>query len=421
MVVQYLIDWDGLFPSNMPVDSRLCERLIRLSAMIRRNGCLIKSRYSSLVKARLLLNDSELLSGVLSEFGSLYEDFGIRVDEGGNADDLSATKEAWERYLRSTGVSPEKNDQRFVLISKESRPGSFFSQKTLDELFSTRESLAVKWARLQHFRSGRYSEFKRYFEAFSATASECVRIYDPYISLVFDTVERSENRKAWRNSFSYFLDVLLRNRNINKIDVITSVEIKQLKELTSNGRLLLFDEVVDDLIRRYSSRDGNHVAVSFHFVSSGRSFHDRFVSNGRFCFAIGHGCDICEVDDSFMQLLRQMRQGVPILRMQWRNMPVDQDRRFSDFNVFYGCSKNDVPREIGEIGVFEKDVVDIRGKAKMYPANCSAKKLSDIADKFRWGRYANGEQVQNPVAVVNDVAVNVNPREIVNKTDEDDF
>ena len=241
MVVQYLIDWDGLFPSstdpsNIPVDSRLCERLIRLSAMIRRNGCLIKSRYSSLAKARLSLSDNVLLCGVLSEFNSLYKDFGIRVDDGQNADDLVKTTEAWDQYLLSTGVSRGKNDQRFVLISSESRPGRFFSQQTLDELSSNSESLAVKWTRLQHFEAGKYSEFKRYFESFSATASKYMRIYDPYISSMFDSVDpedhidpnrkgenqRAKTRKAWRNSFAYFVDVLLRNNNIEKIDIVTT-------------------------------------------------------------------------------------------------------------------------------------------------------------------------------------------------------
>lgn len=181
---------------------------------------------------------------------------------------------------------------------------------------------------------------------------------------------------------------------------------------------MLFDEVVDDLIKRYSSRGGSRVTVSFHFVSSECSFHDRFVSNGRFCFAIGRGCDICEADDAFVNLLEMRRHRKQIYRMQWRNMPADTNRKFSDFNVFYGCSKNDAPCEIG---VFEEDVVSTNGKSKMYPGDCYARELSDIADKFRWGTDSNEVRVRNPVAVVNDVTVNINPRATPNRNSDDDF
>ncbi len=409
MVVQYLIDWESLFPANTAIDIRLCEQLLRLSAMIRRNGCLIRSRYSSLAIVRLSLNTNELFCGVLSEFGSLYEDFGIRVDHDVPqcADNLHATQEAWKRYLQSTGLSYERNDSRFVLISREPGRGVFFCQRTLDQVLSDRGGLAVLWTRVQHFGSGLYSDFKKYFEAFVAATDKSIRIYDPYGGEIFAPVKNAANIKAWRNSFAYILGVLLHNQNIEKIDIITSMDVKPLQDRLKRSQKLLFAEVIQDLIQGYSTLPNNGVTVSFHFLSGGRSFHDRFIANNRFCFAVGHGCDVCEAGNAYFELIRRQNRGEEILNMQWRSMPPNRAWEFSDFNVFYGCSRFEAP---SEICVFENGGVNTNGSSRMYPSGCRARNFGAISDCFEWGDYRCAGNGLGQV-VVNNVTININPQE----------
>jgi hypothetical protein len=226
---------------------------------------------------------------------------------------------------------------------------------------------------------------------------------------MFDSVKNSARGKEWRNSFAYIMSVLLRNHNIDKIDIITSLEVQQLRDLVNGGGRLLFAEVVEDCLLRYATMPNNAVAVSFHFVSGGRSFHDRFIANGRFCFAIGHGLDVCKAGFAYDDLIKRANRGEHIFDLQWRNMQQREGWQFSDFNVFYGCSKVDVP---SGICVFEDENVDSKGFSRMYPESSVARRFSEIFDRFDWGRYQVQVDNQNQFAVniKDNVTVKINQR-----------
>jgi hypothetical protein len=121
--------------------------------------------------------------------------------------------------------------------------------------------------------------------------------------------------------------------------------------------------------------------INLHFLSrspdaSSHAFHDRFISNCHFCFAIGHGCDICGSDDHYTESL------IP---------PVDR-RVLTDFNVFYGCSKRMHPEELS---VFEP--------VNMYPGFSSFKALThrDLLqmNRFSLGRLPAGTPINKDVGL----------------------
>ena len=408
MVIQYLIDWENLIPDTSGnCSERLCVQLLRLMAAVRRNGVLVNSNYvEQVISRRYSIDNNRLIDRVLDEVISVYRDFGERVDSIENpANNLNETIELWGLYLTATGVSISSGDVRFVVVGAAGGiDGDFYCCNSLEDALE----IGDPWTRLLHFPRGRHLNFRKYIEAFFAAAVENVRIYDPYLSSAFKSVERARCVKAWRNSLYYILRVILRNNHIKIIDVITTDHIETYR----------VNEIIADIIRPCSaSRDeGNIAELAFHFVDSRRSFHDRFLSNGRFCFAIGHGCDVCEVDDAYQEIEERARKGEHIFGMQWRNMPHQGTEVFSDFNVFYGCSRNNVPNGVP---VFMERRVDEQGESIIYPSECRARRLEDIRTRIdNNGNVVNRfvgipENPQNPVFSNNRVAVSINPLTLV--------
>ena len=394
MVRQYLIDWESLIPNaSDSCSERIVEQVLRLATIVRRNGCLIKSTYTeSSLKRLLSQSNHQLFKQALSEMDKVYQDFGLRVDSiDSPASNSRQTIDKWRLYLRETGVSFGRNDARCVVVGSIER-GDFYCGKSLDDVLRDRD----EWTRLQHFEGGTYSDFTKYIGAFSATAKDYIRIYDPYLAMAFDCVVQSESKKAWRNSLYYLLGVFLKNRHVKKFDVITSLDLDRLETFH-------LDEVIEDMIRPLSGSRGDMSAdLSFHFIDNQRSFHDRFLVNGRFCFAIGHGCDVCEVDEPYRQTCIRSRRGESVLNREWRNMPRAGEFEFSAFNVFYGCSKTDAP---DGVPVFNESRADSHGEAPIFPKGCHARNIADVIDRF----IGNNEPTHPVLCVNNRINVFINP------------
>lgn len=410
MIIQYLIDWENLIPDEGGnCSERLCEQLLHLMCAVRRNGVLVNSTYvERLILQRKSADNSRLIDRVLDEVIASYRDFGERVDTVDDpAANLNETINRWQEYLMATGVEFGRRDFRCVVVGAAGHLDcGFYCCKSLEEALE----IGGHWARLLHFNRGPVLDFRKYIEAFSASAENHVRIYDPYLSSAFKSVERASSVKAWRNSLYFLLGIVLKNNHITMLDIIT----------TDNISSYFFSEVVEDIITPLSrSRHDQNIAdLSFHFVNSERSFHDRFLSNGRFCFAIGHGCDVCEADRDYQNLEKQARAGEQIWIRQWRNMPRLGTEELSGFNVYYGCSKNNVPRGVP---VFMERNANEQGESIIYPSGCWARRLEDI----RTGVGDNGE-VQNrflgiPGNQRNPVVANDRIRVFVNPLTCDDF
>lgn len=406
MIVQYLIDWDSfLCQSSSSIDDRTCESLIRLTKVIRRNGCLVVSTYSKrMIALHINSTGKALPNSVLCEFESIGKDFGLMVDEGTRpAENLQSTIEAWKQYAFDAGARFKKADPRYVLVTKNAsgRKGSFYCELCPDAVLAS--NLALEWSRLQHFNKDNGSGFRDYLESFVATADEYIRVYDPYLSTIFDSVVESGNVKAWRNSFAFLLSVFLRNNHVKCFDFVTRMTKQQRDLMNCRGEhILLFSEVVE-LLKRYVEKRSERTELSFHFVDGDRSFHDRFFSNGRFCFAIGHGCDVCEIDNGFIDLVRRKREGEYIHSTQWRSMPRQGEEKFTDFNVFYGCSKKNAPKGHS---VFKERKPHCSGEAEIYPAHCRARKFEEILHWFDFSRTAD---MKNPIRITPNVFVSINP------------
>ena len=410
MIVQYLIDWESFFPPDKDLDRiaaiSISREMALLSACIRRNGAVIRSAYidNALGKAEKLASEKGLveIAGLIEDSRSLYMEFGILVDnENSKATSLMSTIDKWRAYLEGCGIYMQnrRDDVRFVLISNAPSKKSFYSICQLRNAYCS-ETLAYKWSTLLRYEDGNIPVptqvghycLKDYLEAFSSATVENIRIYDPYISAIFDSVDgvrKNENAKAWRISLAFILDVVAKNKHIRRVDIITKRTRDQRERARdSNSPILRFGEVIDDILRRMA----REIIVSFHFLRDEDDMHDRFMASDWYAFAIGHGFDVCKAEESY-----KSSSG-----LQLRNIPTTTDMRFSTFNVFYACSKNTAPDGIGLFGL---RTVNDKGESDMYPANCSCRSYDEVADWFEYGKYAR----ENPFRIGN-VTISINER-----------
>ena len=415
MVVQFLIDWDGILSSiDLSRDSRERVQLFHLAQLIQKNGCLINSQYveSRLTYWRFKGETSVEWTAALSQFDALYKDFGIKVDVGNKAGRFIDTIAKWKSYLDVTGVNYANcaKDERCILVSKsEPKKRDFFKETNLTDYMQRSSNRCIGWAKLQHFSPATLFDFKAYLEAFVAAAKDYIRIYDPYLSLAFLPVCGKEDGrvKAWRNSLQFLMSVFLRNDKIKAYDIVTSYsKFENWFDNRPTAKLML-DEVICDILKGFVAQRKTSPLISFHFLTEGpkSDFHDRFLVNGRFCFAIGHGCDVCRVDDGFENLLKREKDGAHILGNQWRHPPHLDEQNLSSFNVFYGCSSKAVPCELS---IFAPENIDSRGESDMYPQGCYARPFPEIKQSFVMSDN-NGNNVVSVPCGQNNITVRVNP------------
>lgn len=372
MVVQFLIDWDDILSSiDLSKDTLECALFAHLARLIQKNGCLINSHYteSTLVK---WLNQKKLSvgwNGVLSSYYDLYHDCGLRVDSEHIANSILETITQWKTYLDASGIdfSANAEDGRCILLSKAGGGGGvFYANISLHKYIDNEDNLSSRWCRLQHFSETGVGvkDFLAYLEAFAATAKEYIRIYDPYLSLAFLPLNGPYAKDAilWRNSFQFLMSLFFKNSHVETFDIVTSVHPEKITKYL-HGALpgvnrLRIQEVLSNFLVRNVTRRSRPANIALHFLekNSGDDFHDRFLVNGRFCFAIGHGCDIC---------------------CGYKN---SKPQLTSSFNVFYGCSSKDVP---SGLSVFshkpDKYPLDI------YPQGSSARPFGNIKEWFDMG------------------------------------
>ncbi len=398
MVVQILIDWDGIFKSvDMSPDSRKSGKVIRhlylLALLIQQNGCLINSHYIETVLKNLLDRDNgkwDDRKSIINIFRDLYQNYSIKVDQGQNALTLQDTISWWSCFISTTGVKFSKGDKRCILLSNfEENDGRFFKKVNLESFINNENdvNLCSSWSSLQHFSKNDFESFNGYLESFAATAKDYIRIYDPYFSEAFLPFQGNNPRKIkdWRISFKYLMSVLLKNNNITKIDIVTFSPEKA----NIFNKLQIHD--VCHLLQKIIGSRKCSATISLHFLksSSGRDFHDRFLVNGRFCFAIGHGCDVCFNDGDF-------QEGPPQL------MP---------FNVFYGCSSKLAPDELSGFFVEANDDTPI---SRIYPCGYYAPSFDDENDNLRLFCSMGPTNSRNEMLIhcgQNDLMVRVNPQE----------
>ncbi len=401
MVVQILINWDDILSSiDMSHDTIECGQFTQLAQLIKQNGCLIKSHYTEFSLAKWYTKGklSHRWKLVLDVFiNNLYHDFGLKVDHGQNATSFDDTVKWWNCYLQTTGIKFAHGDGRCVILSKtEKEDGVFFKSDTLSRYTNDAENQSWKWSRLQHFSNSNkdVARFKAYMESFTATAKDFIRIYDPYLSSAFMPIrgKHADTIRAWHNSFQFLMSVLLSNNNIQTYDIITSFtrDINDYLHERPTVNKLLIQQVVRDY---FVTNRKTPAKISFHFLTSpkGSEFHDRFLVNGRFCFAIGHGCDVCRGDYDFQA----------------------EHTRLSSFNVFYGCSSKSYP---SGLSVFCQKNDNSEGNPMMFPLGCSARPFNTIMSFFEMD--ATGNSVtKNEILVPcgqNDLTIRVNPLTVKN-------
>lgn len=282
----------------------------------------------------------------------------------------------------------------------------FFLVAEIGKVFEGLERTEVaNWGVMQHFGGNDESarKFERYFEAFVASSSDYIRIYDPYLATVLlplvkwkdkdgrypDDWEHARARyRIWRNSLCYLSRKMLKNRHLKRIEFITSRtrECQRFLEGAQYGNRLKLGEVIHDIfLPAFNLRHAN-IEVVFHFLNSdGRFFHDRLVANERICFSIGHGCDICDLDSGYKELCQKEFEHEIIMPQRWGLMPDDCRFRLMSFNVFYGCTSRDVIA----INVFKKSEPTyddsrqvVPGALQSYPQGCTAR------------QYRNAEQLR---------------------------
>ena len=399
MVVQILIDWDGIFKSvDMSPDSRKSGKVIRhlylLALLIQQNGCLINSHYIETVLKNLLDRDNgkwDDRKSIIKIFQDLYRNYSIKVDQGQNALTLQDTISWWSFYISTTGVKFSRGDKRCILLSNsEDNDERFFKRVNLSSFVNNDNNvnLCSSWSKLQHFSKKDFERFNACLESFAATAKDYIRIYDPYLSEAFLPFRgnRPGKIKDWQNSFKFLMSVLLQNSNVKTIDIVTSSG-----KANSYDNKLEIKEVINHLLPDIVKKRKSSVNISLHFVESSleRDFHDRFLVNGRFCFAIGHGCDVCHGDSN-------SPNGHPQLM---------------HFNVFYGCSSVMAPDELS--GFFTEFNNNDKPKiSRIYPCGYYAPSFEDknIRNLFSMGATNTGNEIVIHCGQ-NDLTVRVNPQE----------
>lgn len=382
MIIQYFIDWDGIFGGAINLEN-IQRDLCHLTAQIKRNGCVVTTEYS---RERMLVwmskFESESRMGLALTVNQLCSpDTCLNVDEATESTSLSLDKavESWKNYLHLAGLQVQtiKDDERCLFVSNsiERVKRGFYKRVTLDH--ALHENLPKVWSCFQHSAAGALSKFRKYLEAFSVALDVGkgeIRIYDPYLWNAFLPVGREfsefkryelKNHKAWRISLYELLNILVRNNFISKIDFITSLNDDDCQ---MNGFRLT--EVADDLLKPHVQYREEKLEIAFHFLTrdKGRAFHDRFMSNGRYFYSIGHGFDVCEVDSSFDD-----QQG----ELDRRNVP--RDRELTEFNIFYGGARWDC---FAELNVFKDSRCNERGLASIYPVDYRARPFEEIKDRF---------------------------------------
>ena len=384
MIIQYYIDWASIDRWAAQLDgSVIGSYLERLAGIVRRNGCLVKTQYvyESLKRMRSQIQNPQL-QGVLSDFDNLYSSgetchvLDLAAAEFSPARDDRSTLRIWKEYLSSAGFNLRIDDPRCIKVCDNSRSarGGFYIQKTLVDLFREKRLLHDQWFRVQNFGDGvARSDFLNYVRAFIALAKGFIRIYDPYLLSALLPLEESGRIKSWRNSLAFWYDLVRNNRGVRRIEFITCLtgdcrEHLNPRDPSVPARRLRISELLSDVfLRTFGQRSGD-LEISLHIVSRPRysdnyagSFHDRFLSNGRGCFAIGHGIDVLKPG----KVRTSWRSGEYLgtdFEQNWnswedksetgsrgeadeawrlvRKIPPQEETALSNFNVFFGSMED---------------------------------------------------------------------------------
>ena len=385
MTIQFLINWENVLSEyavrrtsgDMSGLQNVIAALYRLKEYISVSGCAVETEFVLRALYRLDSKTDPDLSVLQSVWNCVYTDYGLKIDGAQSAPTFDDTLKRWQAYIRNSGINTITGDTRFVVVDciEGRRNGPFYVHVPLN-LFLRCEELVRripelgKWRRLQHFPSGsQLDAFSRYLSAFSVSSAAMIRIYDPYLAEMFLPAQCPEVKaallprsigkrvEAWRNSFGKFFGVFSDNNHIRSIEVITQWTDHCEKWVKDAKELLRLDEVVKDtIVDKFRARHES-LRVDFHFVNQDSPFHDRFLSNGRSCFSIGRGVDICSDGGTEATV---------------------------GFNLFYGCTR----KEMGTFMAFGRTSRSNLQctSLEMYPSDCTAQRGSLVATVFSAGR-----------------------------------
>lgn len=361
MVLQYLIDWGYLRRHMQPA---VAIQLMSLRDLIEQNGVLIDCQL-----VRKSLNDwiedvassDFAVATVLQEFLGIYNDRGLSIesefadkDSGSGTDDFEVVFKCWKQFLVKTGKVLARCAESRVLIGAGELPTPgvrFCRPMTLESVQykSERPPCQQAWMKMQSFSDAEKSrsDFETCLEAFVSSSAGNVRIYDPYIALAFVS-----NRRAWRISLAYLVRAFSLNLNVKRIDIVTAWKglVDRYERDAAKLKGFHLAEVIDHALAPAVGERGADLTIAFHFLkkeelkeapvnlvekenlASGEdAFHDRFIANENYCFAIGHGCDVCLRD--------QVADTCPRNQRVAKALPAPENRHLGSFNVFFGVSR----------------------------------------------------------------------------------
>ncbi|MBO7434385.1 hypothetical protein J6U76_00110 [bacterium] len=180
-------------------------------------------------------------------------------------------------------VGPRGAVPAILLTDNKLLTSRFLEVGNLDDYErSQTEVTRKKWS--QMFQITEKTHLKHYFQAFAACSEHTVRLYDPYLCCVLDSDDAKQTR--WRISIKYLLQFFLKNESVHRIALVSEYErIKSILQWP------LEDFRVDCL--GHVPRN-TPITIEFWFVrpkDSSCAFHDRFVANTQYAFAIGRGLD----------------------------------------------------------------------------------------------------------------------------------
>lgn len=418
MIIQYLIDWSSIsIPSESDGDNQsmyywsLWRNLMELSRIILQNGILVKTKRTEsalsecINRLKKVTNIPVNLSGTLEYYHKLYT-----VKDNKSAvlyiDDTSDKTEIdlWEAYLRKftlnfrrdgngsftnyPGGHNSKNARFLIKLGKDTKKEErcLFWEYPLKEFLkdvAKEDSIVLRWLRMQSFSSNPTltDKFNEYLFSFSVASKGFIRIYDPYLETAFLPFEvkdqkieekdqkrvaevKLRNRNAWRISLKYFCNVFAKNPHINCIELITKWD------KAADEQLSIMD-CIDTIFEPIMKSRKKSLTVILHFLekSDGKiyTFHDRFIVNEHYAFAIGHGCDICGYDYK-----NKVEKNDNKFYME-KNLP--DKPVLSEFNVFCAGAKTDL------------FIFGAKNSEEMYPKceGIKVKLYGDMKSKFKLG------------------------------------
>ena len=342
MIIQYFIDWDTIEFDSAAAEELLFTKLRQFMAIIRLNGLLVKTRAIEKAlndfkdRCNSSKNDVNSINNVENEiqrWEDLYKNRSISVEE--KSETLDGAIKAWEENLYAfddnlKDVDGAKFIESRCLITTKDMDVNFcktytlknFLERMLPPMNRDKSVIQFQWMKMQSFSNDFRKEFNQYLLSFSSATMNEITIYDPYLYKALLPFENEESQK-WRISLFYLLEAFALNPRIKTIYLITRGDRSDFnKEM---GALEEFKDFFAPILNR--RKEELKVKCLFWYQKEGDKnekliFHDRFIANERYCFSIGHGCDICITHDQSLKYKIKMKEQREIL---------------SRFNVFFGC------------------------------------------------------------------------------------